>query len=392
MRCANPLSVSRCNQYHSITNSLCLPPYLPQLQKPVTKMGFRGRGGGRLGGYKKRGRGRGRAKMMASHQQRVAKKKVIQAKYHSMRGAHRRGRGLRKRGRPRRQPVEDDERSAPPLEPLPSQEEEAIIEPVLPKLTPISIPALEPEVVLMEKAQPSVVPMYVVRPAPISPPPSTVTLEDNTEHVITHDVWIKIFQYLPPKELCKCMRVCKTWNRWCCNPLLWRCLSIARMSPISATALRGLVLRQPRSLDISWTNISRQHFVWLLARLPGLRTLYLHGISWDAVTALCSSICPVLRLLDLRWVTGIKDASLKRLLSPINNHRPGMIDDHCHLRFLTDLRLTGSDITDASMATLRDCTPQLAKLNLQRCRKITDEGVRILAGDNSPMRNTLRGK
>ena len=374
--------------------------FLAFLQKPNPNRTLRGRGarrGGRFG-YRRAGR----ANMGSYYQQRLAKQKVQQAKYHSIRGTRRRrGRGLRMRGNPSRRSKSRQNHAEPSpnlsaQEPPLRQEQEATLpdveSPSHPKLTPLSIPALEPEVVLMEKAQPTHTPLYVIRPAPITPPPSTFMLEDKSPHIVTHDTWMKVFQYLPQKDLCRCMRVCKTWNRWCCDPSLWKCISIAKMSPIPATALRGIVLRQPRSLDVNWTNISKQHIMWLLARLPGLRALYLQGSSWDAVSALCSSICPPLRFLDLHWVSGIKDSSLKALLSPITNHRPGMVDDQCHLRFLTDLRLTGSDITDTSMATLRDCTPALAKLVLQHCRKITDEGIRILAGATSPIRNTLTGE
>ncbi len=342
--------------------------------------------------------------MVSYHQQRLAKQKVQQAKYHSIRGAQRRGRGLRMRRKPRltlrKRKRVDDIPEPMPSSPGPASQQgdgghpsEVTGTAGSPqhKLTPLSIPALEPEVVLMEKAKPTVVPLYVVRPAPISPPPSTFMLEDESSHKITHDIWMKVFQHLTQKDICRCMRVCKVWNRWCCDPVLWRCISIAKMSPIPATALRGLVLRQPRSLDLNWTNISRQHTTWLLSRLPGLRALYLQGNSWDAASALCSSICPALRLLDLHWVSGIKDSTLKALLSPITNHRPGMVDDKCHLRFLTDLRLTGTDITDASMITLRQSTPILAKLDLQHCRKITDDGIRFLAGEKYPIRHALKG-
>lgn len=55
---------------------------------------------------------------------------------------------------------------------------------------------------------------HVIRPPPISPPPDRLPLKDGKTHVIQREVWMKIFGYLTHQELCVCMRVCKTWNRW----------------------------------------------------------------------------------------------------------------------------------------------------------------------------------
>lgn len=56
---------------------------------------------------------------------------------------------------------------------------------------------------------------------------------------------------------------------------------------------------------------------------PGLRDLVLSGCSWIAVSALCSSSCPLLRTLDVQWVEGLKDAQMRDLLSPPTDNRPG---------------------------------------------------------------------
>lgn len=49
----------------------------------------------------------------------------------------------------------------------------------------------------------------------------------------------------------------------------------------------------------------------------------LSGCSWIAVSALCSSSCPLLRTLDVQWVEGLKDAQMRDLLSPPTDNRPG---------------------------------------------------------------------
>lgn len=51
--------------------------------------------------------------------------------------------------------------------------------------------------------------------------------------------------------------------------------------------------------------------------------MVLSGCSWIAVSALCSSSCPLLRTLDVQWVEGLKDAQMRDLLSPPTDNRPG---------------------------------------------------------------------
>lgn len=55
---------------------------------------------------------------------------------------------------------------------------------------------------------------HVIRPPPISPPPDRLPLKDGKTHTVQREVWMRVFGYLTHPELCVCMRVCKTWNRW----------------------------------------------------------------------------------------------------------------------------------------------------------------------------------
>lgn len=67
-------------------------------------------------------------------------------------------------------------------------------------------PRSPPKCVQMER--------HVIRPPPISPPPDRVPLKDGKTHVLQREVWMTIFSFLTHQELCFCMRVSKTWNRW----------------------------------------------------------------------------------------------------------------------------------------------------------------------------------
>ncbi|XP_041083586.1 lysine-specific demethylase 2B-like isoform X2 [Polyodon spathula] len=230
---------------------------------------------------------------------------------------------------------------------------------------------------------------HVIRPPPISPPPDSLPLEDGAVHVMRREVWMGVFGYLSHKELCVCMRVCKTWNRWCCDKRFWTKINLNRCKSITPLMLSGIIRRQPVTLDLSWTNISKKQLSWLINRLPGLRVLLLSGCSWVAVSALCTSNCPLLRTLDVQWVEGLKDTQMRDLLSPPTDNRPGQIDNRSKLRNVVDLRLAGLDITDASLRLIIRHMPLLSKLDLSYCNHITDQSINILTAVGTTTRDSL---
>lgn len=242
-------------------------------------------------------------------------------------------------------------------------------------------PRSPPKCVQMER--------HVIRPPPISPPPDRLPLKDGKTHSIQREVWMKIFSYLPHEELCVCMRVCKTWNRWCCDKSLWKKIDLNRCTSITPLMLSGIIRRQPQTLDLSWTNISKKQLSWLINRLPGLRVLKLSGCSWAAVSALCTSTCPLLRTLDVQWVEGLKDAQMRDLLSPPTDNRPGQLDTRCKLRNVEDLRLAGLDITDTSLRLISRQMPHLSRLDLSYCNHINDQSVNLLTAAGTTTRDSL---
>ncbi|XP_056151939.1 lysine (K)-specific demethylase 2Ba isoform X2 [Lampris incognitus] len=242
-------------------------------------------------------------------------------------------------------------------------------------------PRSPPKCVQMER--------HVIRPPPISPPPDRLPLREGKTHVLQREAWMKVFGYLTHKELCVCMRVCKTWNRWCCDKRLWTKIDLNRCTSITPLMLSGIIRRQPVSLDLSWTNISKKQLSWLINRLPGLRVLKLSGCSWVAVSALCTSSCPLLRALDVQWVEGLKDAQMRDLLSPPTDNRPGQMDNRCKLRNVVDLRLAGLDITDTSLRLISRQMPSLSRLDLSYCNHINDQSVNLLTAAGTTTRDSL---
>ncbi|XP_070800489.1 F-box/LRR-repeat protein 19 [Pituophis catenifer annectens] len=230
---------------------------------------------------------------------------------------------------------------------------------------------------------------HVIRPPPDSPEPDSLPLDSGSDHIVQRDIWLAVFQYLSYRELCVCMRVCRTWSRWCCDKRLWTYIDLSHRKSITPSMLSGIIRRQPASLDLSWTNISKKQLMWLLNRLQGLKELILTGCSWCSVLALGTANFPSLQLLDLRWIEDVKDFHLRELLLPATDAKPGHTDSRGRLQNVSELRLSGLDITDASLRLVIRHTPQLAKLDLSHCNHVGDQSVNLLTAVNSPLRETL---
>uniref|UniRef100_A0A8D2QLI9 [histone H3]-dimethyl-L-lysine(36) demethylase n=1 Tax=Zosterops lateralis melanops TaxID=1220523 RepID=A0A8D2QLI9_ZOSLA len=211
--------------------------------------------------------------------------------------------------------------------------------------------------------------------------------QESEESCVQREVWMSVFRYLTRRELCECMRVCKTWYKWCCDKRLWTKIDLSRCKSITPQALSGIIKRQPVSLDLSWTNISKKQLTWLVNRLPGLKDLILAGCSWSAVCALSTSSCPLLRTLDLRWAVGIKDPQIRDLLTPPTD-KPSQ-DNRSKLRNMIDFRLAGLDITDATLRLIIRHMPLLSRLDLSHCNHLTDQSANLLTAVGSSTRNSL---
>ncbi|XP_077475898.1 F-box/LRR-repeat protein 19 [Stigmatopora argus] len=255
------------------------------------------------------------------------------------------------------------------------------------KRSPPAVPS-PPRPVQMER--------HLVRPPPACPEPSCLPLDSGRAHVMLRDVWLRVFTFLGQRELCLCMRVCRTWSRWCCDKHLWGQIDLSRQRSITPPMLSGIIRRQPVSLDLGYTNLSKKQLLWLLSRLPDLVELTVAGVAWPAVSALCQTVCPCLRVLDLSGVDDLKDAHLRELLAPPSDSRTareGVVGggEPRAGRFhgVTELRLSGLDLTDAASRLLVRFVPRLAKLDLSYCANVSDHSVATLAAPASPLRHTL---
>ncbi|XP_041941511.1 F-box/LRR-repeat protein 19 isoform X1 [Alosa sapidissima] len=250
------------------------------------------------------------------------------------------------------------------------------------KRSPPAVPS-PPRPVQMER--------HLVRPPPACPEPRCLPLDGGASHVLPRDVWLRVFQHLSQRELCVCMRVCRTWSRWCCDKRLWTQIDLSRQRSITPPMLSGIIRRQPVSLNLGYTNISKKQLMWLINRLEGLLELDVSGCPWASVSALCQAVCPCLRLLDLSRVEDLKDSNLRELLAPPNADTRSAHGENRGGRFqnVTELRLAGLDVTDATSRLLVRYLPHLTKLDLSQCGNITDQTIHTLTSPISPLRESL---
>lgn len=217
-------------------------------------------------------------------------------------------------------------------------------------------------------------PHVVVRPSPLPPPEKPGT--DFTGHTLAYDktAMLSIFRFLSIKDLANCALVCRTWARFSVDPSLWKRMDMAHVHLIAAH-FTGIARRQPESLCLNWTNVTKRQLVWLLERLPQLRVLSLHGCTWSGVCALKTCACPPLVSLDLSHVSGLNDSSLREVLSPPIDSRPGLVDKTSRLKYLKSLSLAGCDITDIALRYIAQHLPYIEVLDLSSCGRVSDAGV-----------------
>ncbi|CAJ1053010.1 lysine (K)-specific demethylase 2Aa isoform X1 [Xyrichtys novacula] len=198
------------------------------------------------------------------------------------------------------------------------------------------------------------------------------------------EVWVSVFRFLDRAELLNCMTVCKAWYKWSCDKRLWTHVDVSRCSPLSNQSLAGIIKRQPSSLDLSWTPLAKRQLNCLLTRLPGLRELRVTGLSWSCLSALASPTLPCLRLLDLRWCEGIRDAQLKEIVLP-----PGLESSRSRLRNMVTLHLGGLELSEVSLRLLQRHMPQLQSLDLSHCKDISDSSIAMLTAAGTHTRHNL---
>lgn len=218
----------------------------------------------------------------------------------------------------------------------------------------------------------------------------------NGHHHLHHNYYadaacvLPVFRYLTPAELARCAMVCRSWASMSVDPSLWRKLDVTGKR-LTATCLAGVVKRQPEVLLMDWTAIAKRQLEWMIAKLTRLKVLSLQGCSWSGVTALRSSniVPPTLTALDLSYVTGMSDSSLRDVLSPRpadSRSSSNNTTNRSRFRNLQTLKLAGVDIGDVSLRYVVQYAPNLVELDLSQNYRITDAGIAQLT---TPVANVV---
>lgn len=258
------------------------------------------------------------------------------------------------------------------------------------------------------------------------------------------EIRMQILRYLPPREIVKCSRVCKSWHAMCFDGQLWSDLDTSQFyRNITADALvniitsagpfvRDLNLRGCVQLREQWNkngfieacqnleNFSLEGcridrtsihcFLLQNSRLVHVNLSGLTGVT-NAAMKILGSNCPRMEVLNISWCNNIDSRGLKKVVAGcprLRDLRAGEVrgwedEELMHELFkrntLERLVLMNCDsLNDDSLAALmqgideevdvltdRPIVPvrKLKHLDLTRCRSITDVGLKTLV-DNVP--------
>jgi F-box/leucine-rich repeat protein 2/20 len=266
---------------------------------------------------------------------------------------------------------------------------------------------------------------------------------------IPAEIKIKIFAYLEPREIVRSSRVSRDWHRMCCDGQLWSMLDTARFyRAIPAAALVTIVTAAGpflRNLDLYGVQLrGRWNHISLAEACGNLQNLSLKGCGIDPDTlhsflnvtnklvhvdlsgleaatnramSIVAANCDKLEHLGVSWCDNINTWGLRMVIeacSALKDIRAGKVSGWENVEVMQQLFLRNSleclvltncdSLTNESMAVLiegkgneinrstgRPIVPprRLKRLDLTRCRGISDPGVRKLV-NNIPEIEDLR--
>ncbi|XP_045508924.1 S-phase kinase-associated protein 2-like isoform X2 [Colias croceus] len=210
----------------------------------------------------------------------------------------------------------------------------------------------------------------------------------DTFTLLSDEMILSVFKWLPKRTLAHCMTVCKRWYRVACDETLWQRLDLGNKT-LSKDALGRILCRKPiilrlasseigdwipqtitttriQYLDLSMSAISRQTLAKLVEHCPSLRKLSLESLPLDDGIMALIGQCSSLETLNLTMAQGITPEGLKSLL------------DGCTC--LQSLNISWCNLNEEALNILVTCLPsKLQRLNLSGARIMNDETVSQLA-------------
>ncbi|XP_073966744.1 S-phase kinase-associated protein 2-like [Choristoneura fumiferana] len=211
--------------------------------------------------------------------------------------------------------------------------------------------------------------------------------------VLSDEMMLSVFRWLPKRTLAHCMLVCKRWYRVACDETLWQRLDLGNKA-LNKNALGRIVARLPvivrlagseisswhptsppetsriQYLDLSMSSIDPQTLDCLLARCGNLRKLSLESVRVQDSTCELIGTCSSLETLNMTMAQGITAEGLTAILE-------GCVS-------LQSLNISWCNLNEAALQALVSKLPaKLTRLNVGGARIMTDDMVVALCGRGS---------
>lgn len=203
--------------------------------------------------------------------------------------------------------------------------------------------------------------------------------------LLSDEIVLQIFKWLPKKTLIRCSYVCRRFNRCANDESLWTRLDLGgrslRDGSLGNVVSRGVVIlrlaqaeinhpvfkseilqNEPKYetklqyLDLSMTTITKPSLKMLLSRCRQLKKLSLEHIPIN--DEICNEIAKNVNLeaLNLAMCAGLEAWSVRALMSSLNN--------------LNSLNISWTNLSvDAVTSLVTNITPNIMRLNIAGCRK-----------------------
>lgn len=200
--------------------------------------------------------------------------------------------------------------------------------------------------------------------------------------VLSDEMILSVFRWLPKRTLAHCMLVCKRWYRIASDETLWQRLDLGNKA-IARDALGKILDRKPvivrlasseigswcsgstapsrvQYLDLSMCSIQLETLDRLLENCPGLKKLSLESVNVADTTCAILGRCTNLETLNMTMAQGITAEGSRALLEGCVN--------------LQSLNISWCNLSEAALQVLVDMLPRrLQRLNLGGARIMTDE-------------------
>ncbi|KAJ8705043.1 hypothetical protein PYW08_012363 [Mythimna loreyi] len=207
-------------------------------------------------------------------------------------------------------------------------------------------------------------------------------------NILSDEMILSVFRWLPKRTLAHCMMVCKRWHRVACDETLWQRLDLGNKT-LSKDAIGRILARKPvivrlasseigewhpptlpeasriHYLDLSMSTVDVSTLNNLLQSCPSLKKLSLESVQLEDSSCELIGKCSNLETLNLTMALGVTAEGLKSVLEGCNS--------------LLSLNISWCSLSEAALEVLVTTAPQrLQRLNIGGARIMTDDIIERL--------------